>query len=70
MDCLKNDIIYLYGAQVNSKLEDDKQFTYTVSLDNKTVVVEGASVDSDAIGAKLQKWADLKEKSYEFKGQV
>ena len=56
--------------QLNNQLGADEKFVYEISLENKSVVVEGASVDSDVIGAKLKKWADLKEKTYEFKGQV
>lgn len=56
--------------KVNSKLDDDKQLKYTVSLPFKMVTVEGKDVDVDAVSGKLKKWADLKEKSYEYKGAL
>ena len=56
--------------KINEKLEDDKQVAYKINLEEKTVVVEGTDVNTDTISTKIKKWADLKEKTYEYKGQV
>ena len=48
----------------------DKKVKWDISLDNKTVIVSGESVDADAISTKIKKWADLKEKTYEYKGEI
>jgi len=53
----------------NEKQEDDKKFEYKINLEDKTVTVTG-KVDGEAIGEKIKKWADLKEKSYEYVGEV
>ncbi len=56
--------------KLNDKFDGDKKVQYSVSLDDLTVTVKGDAVDTNKIGTKIKKWADLKNKSYEFKGQI
>ena len=43
---------------------------WKINLEEKTVVVEGKEVNTDTISTKIKKWADLKDKSYEYKGEL
>eukprot|EP00484_Ammonia_sp_Unknown_P018003 CAMPEP_0197027254 /NCGR_PEP_ID=MMETSP1384-20130603/7207_1 /TAXON_ID=29189 /ORGANISM="Ammonia sp." /LENGTH=90 /DNA_ID=CAMNT_0042456075 /DNA_START=76 /DNA_END=348 /DNA_ORIENTATION=+ len=56
--------------KLNEKYEEGKKIQYSISLEEKKVVVEGNEVDTDTISAKIKKWADLKEKDYKFNGEV
>ena len=56
--------------QYNNKLEDGKKIQFDISLENKTVTVSGGNVDVDTVSGKIKKWANLKEKTYEYAGEV
>mmetsp|Transcript_35214 Transcript_35214/g.31063 ORF Transcript_35214/g.31063 Transcript_35214/m.31063 type:complete len:91 (-) Transcript_35214:88-360(-) len=56
--------------KINEKLDEGKKVEYKINLEEKSVTVEGKEVDADTISTKIKKWADLKDKTYEYKGEI
>lgn len=57
-------------TRLNDKTGDDAKFTHNVSLENKTVTVTGGAVNTDEVNGKIEHWANAKNKSIVYDGEV
>ena len=56
-------------TRVNDKA--DNKFTWKIDLNDKTVKVQTKSAsNANNVSVKIKKWADLKDKSYQFNGEI
>ena len=51
-------------------MDENEKVEYDVNLEQKTVTIQGNDVDTDTVGAKLKKWADLKQYNYKYVGEA